>query len=128
MFQAIYTSLAKRELGLSEMFGLVEQASANNRKANITGLLLFHQGDILQILEGDEKVIRDLLQKIKIDPRHSDFTIMLERTRDHRSYPDWSMQFKPIETADEVAYFELMLRELKNASPHKDQIKLRSLS
>jgi len=45
---------------------------------DITGCLLFHHGQFIQILEGDKSTVDDLIVKIKKDHRHSYFYKLAE--------------------------------------------------
>ena len=42
----------------------------------VSGMLLYTGTEFIQILEGEDKVIEDLLETIKHDPRHRDFRII----------------------------------------------------
>ncbi len=64
MFQLIYHSLAKPGLTLSEIDAILAKASAFNTKNNITGCLLYHNHEFIQILEGEMDHIESLYVNI----------------------------------------------------------------
>ena len=59
-------------------------------------MLLYKDGNFMQILEGPEKAVQKLREKIKRDPRHGNFTIITEGRILARSFGDWSMGFRKI--------------------------------
>jgi len=50
----------------------------------------------MQTLEGPEIAVKILLKKIKSDPRHRRFTLLMETSILERSFENWSMGFKRI--------------------------------
>ena len=50
----------------------------------------------MQTLEGPEIAVKRLRDKIGSDPRHSQFTILMEGPILERSFGSWSMGFKKI--------------------------------
>ena len=55
-------------------------------------MLLFDGARFLQIVEGGEDAIDDLVERLRADPRHSAFELRDERFVDRRSFGDWSME------------------------------------
>ena len=66
----------------------------------VSGMLLYTGAEFIQILEGEEKVIEELLDTIKKDPRHRDFRIIEKKKITVREYADWTMGFKRVEKDD----------------------------
>ena len=54
VYQLIYTSSATPDLDDFALREIAQSSSFYNQQMGITGLLLFHDGSILQVLEGDE--------------------------------------------------------------------------
>ncbi len=50
----------------------------------------------MQTLEGPAVAVQTLLEKIKSDPRHADFSTLMEGPILERSFGNWSMGFKKI--------------------------------
>ena len=69
VYQLIYTSSATPELDDFTLREIAQTSSFNNQLLGITGLLLFHEGSIMQVLEGDEISVCSLYGKVKQDPR-----------------------------------------------------------
>jgi class 3 adenylate cyclase len=74
-----------------EEIGRVSQK--NNKRDNITGVLLCSGGFFYQIIEGDEDPVDRLYEKILKDERHTDILCLKsEENISDRLFPDWSMQ------------------------------------
>ena len=87
-----YTSLARLDLQTSDLEDIHRTAREVNALEGITGLLVFNGTHFLQIIEGSESAIDELVQRLRGDPRHTGFEIRDQRKVDARSFPDWSME------------------------------------
>ncbi|WP_295457426.1 phosphate-starvation-inducible PsiE family protein [uncultured Thiodictyon sp.] len=94
MIQVLYISSAIEPFSTKELLGLLEVCRESNAGIGVTGMLLYGNGTFLQVLEGEEKVIDGLLDRIRHDPRHTDFHILHRHPIERRQYSDWSMGFK----------------------------------
>ena len=83
-----------------EMEDLLRVCRKNNKKLNVTGMLLYAENKFLQILEGDPEVVYALFEKIEQDPRHDNTTIMDTDLVEERSFNDWSMGFHRTDPKD----------------------------
>lgn len=97
-----YTSLARLDLQASDLEDIHRTARDQNALDGITGLLVFNGTHFLQIIEGSESAIDELVTKLRRDPRHTGFEIRDQRKVDRRSFPDWSMELVRVE----AGYFE----------------------
>jgi hypothetical protein len=87
-----YTSLARLDLTAEDLEAIHRTARELNPLDGITGLLVFNGTHFLQIIEGAEAAIDDLVERLRRDPRHSGFEIRDQRVIEQRSFPDWSME------------------------------------
>jgi hypothetical protein len=94
VFQLIYTSAATQEFWPDDLFALVEKCRSKNAPRGLTGMLLFHQGQFLQLLEGPESAVRDCFNMVQRDPRHASIEILMTGTRADRDFPGWTMGFE----------------------------------
>ena len=97
-----YTSLAGLDLQASDLEDIHRTARETNALDGITGLLIFNGTHFLQIIEGSEQAIGDLIEKLHRDRRHSSLEIRDERAIDERSFPDWAMELVHVE----ASYFQ----------------------
>ena len=97
-----YTSLARLDLQASDLEAIHRTAREQNALDGITGLLVFNGTHFLQIIEGAEDAIEDLVERLRKDPRHNGFEIRDRRQVDARSFPGWSMELVRVN----AGYFE----------------------
>ncbi|WP_439123893.1 BLUF domain-containing protein [Marivita sp.] len=98
LHQIVYVSKPTRSMTLSEVRELLIKAQINNHFTDVTGMLLFDGDSFLQVLEGPKETVMALFEKIERDPRHTQFTSLVERTIPHRDFGDWSMGLAHIES------------------------------
>ncbi len=91
--QLFYVSRVKHVLSELEVRAILETSRRNNRRADITGCLLFSGRHFAQILEGEEAAVSELMNRVQADPRHSDMTIAFQNQIDRRRYQEWSMGY-----------------------------------
>jgi len=96
VYQLIYTSSATPDLDDFALREIAQSSSYNNHELGITGLLLFHDGSIMQVLEGDEMSVCSLYGKVKKDPRHRGCMILSVREAKEREFSTWFMGYKNI--------------------------------
>jgi hypothetical protein len=52
-----------------------------------------HNNEFIQILEGDEVVIKELYSKIVLDERHHTITFLAESSIHEKHFKDWNMAY-----------------------------------
>ena len=76
-----------------ELNNLLEASRIHNKAKGITGLLLYIEGDFLQIIEGEDWDINNLYGNIVLDKRHKNIICVNDEKIEKRQFPDWSMGF-----------------------------------
>ena len=102
MFELIYCSIAKPDLKPEDIQDILQTAIDFNSKNKITGCLLFHNNEFLQILEGEKGVVQELFESIKRDVRHSEVILLDEYEKIERLFPTWSMAFHELNDSELV--------------------------
>ena len=97
-----YTSLARIDSRSSDLEAIRAAARKHNAADGITGLLVFNGTHFLQTIEGSERAIDSLIERLRNDPRHTGFEIRDQRKIDARSFPDWPMEMLRVN----ASYFE----------------------
>ena len=97
-----YTSLARLDLQDTDLEDIHRSARDHNALDGVTGLLVFNGTHFLQIIEGSEQAIEDLVERLRKDQRHTGFEIRDRRKVEARSFPDWSMEMVRVR----ASYFE----------------------
>ena len=60
-------------LSIAQILGVSDR---NNRRDHISGLLMFHQGHILQVIEGQRVDLDRLMRRLLTDARHTDLRVL----------------------------------------------------
>lgn len=107
LFHLVYLSSAKPGFGRAQMRVLLERGRVKNEALGITGLLLHHEGKLLQVLEGRERAVRALFDTIEADSRHTGATVLLEEEIPARQYPQWPMAFRDLGMSDLPTFADL---------------------
>ncbi len=108
MYEIIYSSVAAIHLSAKDITNILHSAQDFNARHHITGCLLYHNGEFLQVLEGDKEIVQALYQKIALDPRHTHSKILAEGDKEERAFDQWQMAFHQLSEDD----IEHMGREL----------------
>lgn len=96
LYQVLYLSNAQHLLSDDELDVLLDQARSRNAQNGLTGMLVYHDGSFIQILEGEKPVVQKVLNSILNDSRHDNIIVVDEQEISHRSFPDWGMAYKKI--------------------------------
>lgn len=94
MRQLLYVSSTPRDLSPAALNDILAASRANNALLGVTGLLIHIDGGFLQILEGEERAVRELYVRICTDRRHSEVRMLLDREVAARAFTGWSMGFE----------------------------------
>ena len=90
----IYFSSAVELMNQDQLLEILKVSRKNNAANNITGMLLYGEGAFVQVLEGEEEVLRATYERIAADPRHRGLIKVAEGQLENRNFPEWSMGFK----------------------------------
>jgi hypothetical protein len=63
----------------------------NNRRVDVTGLLLNHAGWFMQVLEGPAEGVRETYSRVSKDPRHTNLRLIEVGRAETRLFRDWNM-------------------------------------
>ena len=91
VFHLVYFSKAAEDLSYTDIREILEVSRRNNARLGITGLLIFRDGYFVQLLEGDEAPVRNVLTAIRDDDRNYSVKVLIEAIGAERLFPDWSM-------------------------------------
>jgi hypothetical protein len=98
--QLLYVSRTGLTLSQWELNGILSVSRWNNTRAEITGLLMHMDGGFLQFLEGQPNLVDRAFARIRVDTRHWEMRLLLERQSEPQSerqgerlFPDWPMGF-----------------------------------
>lgn len=95
--QIIYSSAATDRVSPADLLSVLAAARKNNTEAGITGMLLFHAGCFLQVLEGPVEAVETTYARIHLDRRHTNVKLLFRGKILEREFGDWSMGFPDID-------------------------------
>ncbi len=91
MFELTYSSFASPDLNKKDIFEIERISTFYNAINDITGCLVYHNKEFVQILEGDELVVKALFAKITKDNRHRAISSVFIGSIAERQFKDWRM-------------------------------------
>ena len=103
MHYVIYVSQANKPMDATELESLLSLSRKNNTEKDITGMLIYRyakeagSGHFIQLLEGDEREVRALYEKIERDKRHHTILQLGEGELAGRMFSEWAMGFKNVD-------------------------------
>lgn len=100
MYHLVYTSEATQPIEREALFDLLRESRERNRQNGISGLLLHKNDQFIQVLEGEESLVKALYDRIRNDRRHKNVTSILEGSLPEREFSDWSMGFREVYEPD----------------------------
>lgn len=92
----VYVSSATALFTHEQLDELLSQCRANNERLEITGMLLYKDGNVMQYLEGEEWTLRALYDRIDADPRHHGVITVWSGYTAEREFTDWSMAYRDL--------------------------------
>jgi len=96
MFSLTYVSSALAPFSPYELRELLLRSNENNRRRDVTGMLLYKDGNFLQALEGHRSTVLAIHTAISHDPRHRGLLTLQQGEIPGRQFPHWSMGFKDL--------------------------------
>ena len=100
LISLVYLSEAVISFSTEDLIQFLTRTREANAALGITGMLLFHAGNFLQVLEGERDTVLALYKRIGKDPRHRALTTLSQTIIAQRDFPDWSMGFHDLGSAD----------------------------
>ena len=93
MIQIIYASAAVTRFSPDQLTRLLDQSRIRNATYCVTGMLLYHDGSFLQVLEGAEFGVNRIFASILHDSRHNSIKLLHSQPIVRREFADWTMAF-----------------------------------
>jgi hypothetical protein len=98
-----YVSSATGLFSTQELTDLLQHSREANERAAISGMLLDKDGNFMQTVEGPAGAVEDLEARLARDPRHRGMLVLLRGEREQREFDGWSMGFRDLSAAGELA-------------------------
>ena len=123
LIQVIYASAAATPFTPEALRTLLSKSRSRNSFYGISGVLLYHDGSILQVLEGPEDMVERILASVTKDPRHNKLRYLSRTPIRKREFEAWSMGFLDVSAqglSRPQGYLDYrdMLRAMNQSSTH----------
>lgn len=82
-----------QEEDIKEMLKLFQE---NNKKNNISGLMLYNERNVIQYIEGNNEELYRLYNNIENDRRHYNIIKIIDEKIIKRNFLNWDMNFKEL--------------------------------
>jgi hypothetical protein len=89
--QLLYISTVTRPMLRIDIETILFTARRLNKLNDITGMLISSPNRFMQILEGDEAMVRETYDRICLDDRHYATVILRENQIAERQFSEWTM-------------------------------------
>jgi hypothetical protein len=95
-----YTSRRTPLCAEQEIERILASAAHHNPQLGITGVLIYSDEKFFQYMEGEYRAIVTLYDKIKLDPRHTDVTLLSMGPIKVKGFTNWSMGRKRVQPGE----------------------------
>lgn len=113
LWTIVYVSTATHLLSDDELEALLAASRSKNPARDITGILLYDDGNFMQVIEGPRQAAFDLYDRIQQDPLHTGLITLIEQPIKKRLFFEWAMEFRNLRN--------LSSEDLANASPYLEE-------
>jgi hypothetical protein len=96
MYLVVYVSSAVELFSEEQLTDILKKSRENNSAVGVTGMLLYKDGNFMQLLEGAKEAVEETLGRIEHDPRHRHILKLLQQEAPERNFSEWSMGFKKL--------------------------------
>jgi Sensors of blue-light using FAD len=94
MYSVVYVSSATVDFSSAQLVQLLDVSRRNNAVVGVTGMLLYKDGNFMQVLEGEQQAVQDVYTRVARDTRHAGVLRLLREEYSQRQFPNWSMGFR----------------------------------
>ncbi len=96
IYEITYCSVASPDLSAEDIDDILQEAEKRNGENNVTGCLLYHHQEFIQILEGEEARVKTIYDKIARDRRHIAAAVLAEGKKEKRTFESWNMAYQEL--------------------------------
>lgn len=112
-----YVSTVNPSLTEDEIQKTLDFSKNWNNNNDITGILLYSQGNFFQVLEGDEVKLKDLFNRIKADERHHNLITIFQKEIPNISFDGYQVDFISLDDRYNAAHIDSYLSQISLLNP-----------
>ncbi len=106
LYEVLYVSTLAPDQQTAVVAEIAAKARQVNAQLDITGLLIFDGQRFCQQLEGPQKAVLKLIERIRNDPRHINVEVLHHGPLAGRRFQHFSLAFSAVEDVDALARME----------------------
>jgi Sensors of blue-light using FAD len=106
LYEILYISTLAPGSPIKVVSQIAGAARTANKARNITGLLLFDGMRFCQQLEGPQKEVLALFERIRVDTRHVNVEILHNYTLEARRFKNFSLAYTSVDDVEQLATLE----------------------
>ncbi|QHS57201.1 BLUF domain-containing protein [Mucilaginibacter sp. 14171R-50] len=112
MKNIVYLSTAVKLLHENQLFDILHNSRQHNAAVGISGVLLYADGNFIQVIEGKDSVIDALYARIQADQRHTNIIKLIDEPIAEKNFSEWLMGF----AVTDITKAEKLLGYLKSVA------------
>ena len=90
----LYLSSATQLFSQHELAELLTVSRRNNKRDGVTGVMLYDDGTIIQVIEGPTSAVEATWKRISRDPRHKNIIVLTKGPISHCVFDGWDLGFE----------------------------------
>ena len=130
MLSLVYISAARQLFSEDDLKTLLQLSRDKNARLGISGMLLYKDGNFMQVLEGPYDAVTSLYRTIGRDPRHGGVLELIRQQIEEREFAAWSMGFRNLKDSElqqTPGYSAFLNEPLNSASFQSDPTRAQKL-
>ena len=112
-----YVSSVNPELTGDQIQEVLNFSKNWNNDHDITGILLYSEGNFFQVLEGEQNILQSLFSRIESDKRHYNIIKIFEKKVETGHYDNYECNFISLDTRFRPENFHIYLSQVDKCSP-----------
>lgn len=106
LYEALYVSTIAPDAPLSVVGEIAGKARVYNTTHGVTGLLIFDGMHFCQQIEGTQKEVLSLIERISLDPRHTNVTVFHHGVLAARRFRSFALAFTDVDDIEVLPRLE----------------------
>lgn len=92
-YAIFYVSTAVKDLNRQEIDKILNYAKQYNNENNLTGILLYSEGNFFQVLEGEKSEVLKIYDQIQEDERHYNIIKIFSKEVPQRTFDGYEVDY-----------------------------------
>lgn len=97
LYKIMYISSATQNMSAEQLETMMIKSRDKNSFFDVTGYMVYHEGNIIQLLEGNRTRVEYIYNTIRLDSRHQGIIELCATEIEKRAFADWQMGFKNVD-------------------------------